>query len=350
MLKETDKLPVPSLWIGTSEGSCIAIDLNIPTNRKDRETQTCFPAPCPSTIIRTNNGLNVLKINILDSCFKLHEQQSYTFLDEQTQNHEICKQHILCVTKKTIQISSIPDKKIISHCEFETIFDLPPNDAIVQQCDVKNFFKRSSHAPPLFLCYLESRQLGVLSIPHFRLMYQDDIIADLNGATLSSSQNAVIQSTVSFGMYGQIAYMINPSELVLCSLNREVYDEMSTGKPLALLFKESEDPEAPKTGAIKDFFFGSTSISQSMEEREELLGAVDTRHSGLSTTTAAKYNKNHNLKSSEIQGQGAAAELARAQRAAIERGEKLGQVEVCRKHIAPVLQTFCVIFKTGRNR
>ncbi|VUZ41327.1 unnamed protein product [Hymenolepis diminuta] len=157
-------------------------------------------------------------------------------------------------------------------------------------------------------CLLSNGHLIAFSLPSLR------ILSDVDAVTGGSIQ----QSLFTFGNLGHAVYFASPSELAKITLSADLSANLS--EMYGELFLPCNMPEPPKKNFFTNLFTGS---GLSTTERDALLGE---QHAGKSTSAALLPSGR--MERLGGQASGTTSEIARARNAAIERGEKLGQLDV----------------------
>ncbi|KAM3177556.1 hypothetical protein ACTXT7_004309 [Hymenolepis weldensis] len=161
-------------------------------------------------------------------------------------------------------------------------------------------------------CLLSNGHLIAFSLPSLR------ILSDVDAVTGGSIQ----QSLFTFGNLGHAVYFASPSELAKITLSADLSANLS--EMYGELFLPCNMPEPPKKNFFTNLFTGS---GLSTTERDVLFYLViGEQHAGKSTSAALLPSGR--MERLGGQASGTTSEIARARNAAIERGEKLGQLDV----------------------
>jgi len=120
-------------------------------------------------------------------------------------------------------------------------------------------------------------------------------------------------------------YMCSPTEIQKLSLSSEANENIKEMQ--GDLFIPCNMPEAPRQGFFKNLFNAASVISSASIEREELFGEGSGKASKGLTKYMAGPAGPPGMTSAQEAGMGACSEIGRAKMLALERGEKLGEVE-----------------------
>uniref|UniRef100_A0A5K3FRG5 V-SNARE coiled-coil homology domain-containing protein n=2 Tax=Mesocestoides corti TaxID=53468 RepID=A0A5K3FRG5_MESCO len=170
----------------------------------------------------------------------------------------------------------------------------------------------ASPSPPtttLFVsCLLSNGHVIIFSLPTLR------ILSDVGAVSKHFHQ-----CLFTFGNLGQAIYMSSPSELTKITMAADLSNNLS--EMHGELFLPCNMPEPPKKNFFTNLFTGS---GLSPADRDVLFGE---QQSGKSTSGTAALLPSARMDRLGAQTGGATSEIARARNAAIERGEKLGQLD-----------------------
>ncbi|CAH8629326.1 unnamed protein product [Schistosoma intercalatum] len=171
-------------------------------------------------------------------------------------------------------------------------------------------------------CYLANGHFVAFSLPSLRLLMDVDYLP----------YTECVSRSFAFGQYGQSVYLVSPSELAkitwasdVCANLRDMQGE---------IFLPSNMPEPPKKNFFKNLLSGTLVSSL---DRDELFGEAS---SGKGTPGATTLLPNARLEKLSGQTGAASTEIARARNAAIERGERLQQLDLQTQEMADQAKGF----------
>ncbi|CAH8667768.1 unnamed protein product [Schistosoma rodhaini] len=171
-------------------------------------------------------------------------------------------------------------------------------------------------------CYLANGHFVAFSLPSLRLLMDVDYLP----------YTECVSRSFAFGQYGQSVYLVSPSELAkvtwasdVCANLRDMQGE---------IFIPSNMPEPPKKNFFKNLLSGTLVSSL---DRDELFGEAS---SGKGTPGATTLLPNARIEKLSGQTGAASSEIARARNAAIERGERLQQLDLQTQEMADQAKGF----------
>ncbi|CAH8576344.1 unnamed protein product [Schistosoma turkestanicum] len=186
---------------------------------------------------------------------------------------------------------------------------------------------RQSHnsgtsAASFLACYLANGHFVAFSLPSLRLLMDVDYLP----------YTECVSRSFAFGQYGQAVYLVSPSELAkitwasdVCANLRDMQGE---------IFLPSNMPEPPKKNFFRNLLSGTLMSSL---DRDELFGEAS---SGKGTPGATTLLSNARMEKLSGQAGTASSEIARARNAAIERGERLQQLDLQTQEMADQARGF----------
>ncbi|KAH8864759.1 Syntaxin-binding protein 5 [Schistosoma japonicum] len=171
-------------------------------------------------------------------------------------------------------------------------------------------------------CYLANGHFAAFSLPSLRLLMDVDYLP----------YSECVGRSFAFGQYGQAVYLVSPSELAkitwasdVCANLRDMQSE---------IFLPSNMPEPPKKNFFKNLLSGTLISSL---DRDELFGEAS---SGKGTPGATTLLPSARMEKLSSQAGTATNEIARARVAAIERGERLQQLDLQTQEMADQAKGF----------
>ncbi|VDP74042.1 unnamed protein product [Echinostoma caproni] len=159
-------------------------------------------------------------------------------------------------------------------------------------------------------CYLANGHFVALSLPSLRLLMDVDYLP----------WTECVSRSFAFGQHGQAVYLTSPSELVKITWSADVCANLRDMQ--GDLFLPCAMPEPPKKNFFKNLLSGTLPSSV---DRDELFGESASGKSMPGTSTLLPSARMDKL---SAQASAGTSEIARARNAAIERGERLGQLDL----------------------
>uniref|UniRef100_A0A671N732 Syntaxin-binding protein 5-like n=1 Tax=Sinocyclocheilus anshuiensis TaxID=1608454 RepID=A0A671N732_9TELE len=313
LLKKSETVAVPSLWVGTSLGSMLAIALTVPSTPEQRMQQPVGVSFCGKTLVRLKGG--ILRMAQLDASGTLlpHVYESWyepNAPEEEreqprrrrptsppSQENPDCQYAVVC-SEKQAKVVALPSQNCVyEHNITETSFVLRA-DMVTLTAGVG------------IACFCANGHIMTLSLPSLRPLL------DVNYLPLTDMR---IARTFCFSNQGQALYLTSPTEIQRITYSQETCDNLQ--EMLGELFTPVETPEAPNRGFFKGLFGGG---AQSLD-REDLFGEVT---AGKASRSLAQHIPGPGgMEGMKGAASGVVGELARARIALDERGQKLGELE-----------------------
>uniref|UniRef100_A0A672NNR4 Syntaxin-binding protein 5-like n=1 Tax=Sinocyclocheilus grahami TaxID=75366 RepID=A0A672NNR4_SINGR len=311
--KKSETVAVPSLWVGTSLGSMLAIALTVPSTPEQRMQQPVGVSFCGKTLVRLKGG--ILRMAQLDASGTLlpHVYESWyepNAPEEEkerprrrrptsppSQENPDCQYAVVC-SEKQAKVVALPSQNCVyEHNITETSFVLRA-DMVTLTAGVG------------IACFCANGHIMTLSLPSLRPLL------DVNYLPLTDMR---IARTFCFSNQGQALYLTSPTEIQRITYSQETCDNLQ--EMLGELFTPVETPEAPNRGFFKGLFGGG---AQSLD-REDLFGEVT---AGKASRSLAQHIPGPGgMEGMKGAASGVVGELARARIALDERGQKLGELE-----------------------
>ncbi|XP_016347270.1 syntaxin-binding protein 5 isoform X3 [Sinocyclocheilus anshuiensis] len=312
LLKKSETVAVPSLWVGTSLGSMLAIALTVPSTPEQRMQQPVGVSFC-GPVVRLKGG--ILRMAQLDASGTLlpHVYESWyepNAPEEEreqprrrrptsppSQENPDCQYAVVC-SEKQAKVVALPSQNCVyEHNITETSFVLRA-DMVTLTAGVG------------IACFCANGHIMTLSLPSLRPLL------DVNYLPLTDMR---IARTFCFSNQGQALYLTSPTEIQRITYSQETCDNLQ--EMLGELFTPVETPEAPNRGFFKGLFGGG---AQSLD-REDLFGEVT---AGKASRSLAQHIPGPGgMEGMKGAASGVVGELARARIALDERGQKLGELE-----------------------
>ncbi|XP_052436162.1 syntaxin-binding protein 5 isoform X3 [Carassius gibelio] len=311
--KKSETVAVPSLWVGTSLGSMLAIVLTVPSTPEQRMQQPLGVAFC-GPVVRLKGG--ILRMAQLDASGTLlpHVYESWyepNAPEEErerpqrrrptsppsSQENPDCQYAVVCSEKQAKVVAMPSQNCVYEHNITETSFVLRA-DVVTMTAGVG------------IACFCANGHIMTLSLPSLRPLL------DVNYLPLTDMR---IARTFCFSNQGQALYLTSPTEIQRITYIQETCDNLQ--EMLGELFTPVETPEAPNQGFFKGLFGGG---AQSLD-REDLFGEVS---AGKASRSLAQHIPGPGgMEGMKGAASGVVGELARARIALDERGQKLGELE-----------------------
>ncbi|XP_026142386.1 syntaxin-binding protein 5-like isoform X5 [Carassius auratus] len=311
--KKSETVAVPSLWVGTSLGSMLAIVLTVPSTPEQRMQQPLGVAFC-GPVVRLKGG--ILRMAQLDASGTLlpHVYESWYEPNAPEEERERpqrrrptsppstlenpdCQYAVVCSEKQAKVVAMPSQNCVYEHNITETSFVLRA-DVVTMTAGVG------------IACFCANGHIMTLSLPSLRPLL------DVNYLPLTDMR---IARTFCFSNQGQALYLTSPTEIQRITYIQETCDNLQ--EMLGELFTPVETPEAPNQGFFKGLFGGG---AQSLD-REDLFGEVS---AGKASRSLAQHIPGPGgMEGMKGAASGVVGELARARIALDERGQKLGELE-----------------------
>ncbi|XP_056623215.1 syntaxin-binding protein 5 isoform X2 [Triplophysa dalaica] len=311
--KKSELVAVPSLWVGTSLGSMLAIALAVPYAPEQRMQQSVGISFC-GLVARLKGG--ILRMVQLDSSGilmphvyepwndpnapdeeKEGQRRRWPTSPLSSQENQDCQYAVVC-SEKQAKVVALPSQNCIyKHNITESSFVLRADVVTVS-------------AGLCIACFCANGHIMTLSLPSLRPLL------DVNYLPLTDMR---IARTFCFSNQGQALYLTSPTEIQRITYSQETCDNLQ--EMLGELFTPVETPEAPNRGFFKGLFGGG---AQSLD-REDLFG--ETTAGKASRSLAQHIPGPGGMEGMKGAASGVVGELARARIALDERGQKLGELE-----------------------
>uniref|UniRef100_A0A8C0YN95 Syntaxin-binding protein 5-like n=1 Tax=Cyprinus carpio carpio TaxID=630221 RepID=A0A8C0YN95_CYPCA len=311
--KKSETVAVPSLWVGTSLGSMLAIALTVPSTPEQRMQQPVGVSFC-GPVVRLKGG--ILRMAQLDASGTLlpHVYESWyepnapeeererprrrrPTTPPSSQENPDCQYAVVCSEKQAKVVAMPSQNCVYEHNITETSFVLRA-DVVTMTAGVG------------IACFCANGHIMTLSLPSLRPLL------DVNYLPLTDMR---IARTFCFSNQGQALYLTSPTEIQRITYNQETCDNLQ--EMLGELFTPVDTPEAPNRGFFKGLFGGG---AQSLD-REDLFGEET---AGKASRSLAQHIPGPGgMEGMKGAASGVVGELARARIALDERGQKLGELE-----------------------
>ncbi|XP_050988886.1 syntaxin-binding protein 5 isoform X3 [Labeo rohita] len=311
--KKSETVAVPSLWVGTSLGSMLAIALTVPSTAEQRMQQPVGVSFC-GQIVRLKGAIlrmaqleasGTLMPHVYESWYepnapeeeKERPRRRRPTSPPSSQENADCQYAVVCSEKQAKVVAMPSQNCIYEHNITETSF--------VLRADVVTMTTGLGIA-----CFCANGHIMTLSLPSLRPLL------DVNYLPLTDMR---IARTFCFSNQGQALYLTSPTEIQRITYSQETCDNLQ--EMLGELFTPVETPEAPNRGFFKGLFGGG---AQSLD-REDLFGEVS---AGKASRSLAQHIPGPGgMEGMKGAASGVVGELARARIALDERGQKLGELE-----------------------
>ncbi|XP_059375863.1 syntaxin-binding protein 5-like isoform X7 [Carassius carassius] len=311
--KKSETVAVPSLWIGTSLGSMLAIALTVPSTPEQRMQQPVGVAFC-GPVVRLKGGIlrmaqldfsGTLLPHVYESWYEPNApeeererpQRRRPTSPPSSQENPDCQYAVVCSEKQAKVVAMPSQNCVYEHNITETSFVLRA-DVVTMTAGVG------------IACFCANGHIMTLSLPSLRPLL------DVNYLPLTDMR---IARTFCFSNQGQALYLTSPTEIQRITYIQETCDNLQ--EMLGELFTPVETPEAPNRGFFKGLFGGG---AQSLD-REDLFGEVS---AGKASRSLAQHIPGPGgMEGMKGAASGVVGELARARIALDERGQKLGELE-----------------------
>ncbi|XP_058604891.1 syntaxin-binding protein 5 isoform X3 [Onychostoma macrolepis] len=311
--KKSETVAVPSLWVGTSLGSMLAIALTVPSTPEQRMQQSMGVSFC-GPVVRLKGGiLRMAQLNasgtllphVYESWYEPNAPEEERERPRRrrptspppSQENPDCQYIVVCSEKQAKVVAMPSQNCVYEHNITETSFVLRA-DVVTMTAGVG------------IACFCANGHIMTLSLPSLRPLL------DVNYLPLTDMR---IARTFCFSNQGQALYLTSPTEIQRITYSQETCDNLQ--EMLGELFTPVETPEAPNRGFFKGLFGGG---AQSLD-REDLFGEVS---AGKASRSLAQHIPGPGgMEGMKGAASGVVGELARARIALDERGQKLGELE-----------------------
>ncbi|XP_037026071.1 syntaxin-binding protein 5 isoform X4 [Bradysia coprophila] len=305
---------LPTLWVGTSLGSVLTVSITLP-DADLRKAQPVVVSILGGPIFRLKGS--ILSMSFLDCNGALIPYSYEAWKDENrggtpTKNTNRMSPTLSGASGSTDSFSDRQFIAITSEKQARVVA-LPSQNCVYRQqiADTDYVVKAeiiSLKDSVCLICYISTGHLLGYSLPSLRPLMDDDFLplADLR-----------ISKTFCFSNRGHGLYLATPAEIqkfTVCAEFCNFINEM-----IGELFIPHEMPEPPKESFFKGLFGGG---SRNLD-REELFGET----SGKPNRGVAKHIPGPNLQELGQRASSATSEISRAHQLAMERGDKLSQLE-----------------------
>ncbi|XP_058248754.1 syntaxin-binding protein 5a isoform X5 [Hemibagrus wyckioides] len=313
--RKMDSTLSPALWVGTSQGTVLAISLSMPPPGEQRLLQPVIVSPS-GTVIRLKGS--IIRLAFLDSMGSLLPPASEPWYEPNSDSEEkerVRRRRPVSVSPSTSQDLTESQYMVVCSEKQAKVISLPSQTCVFKHNITETSFVLQADVVQVgsglcVACFCANGHIMILSLPGLRPLL------DVNYLPLTDMR---IARTFCFTNLGQAMYLTSPTEIQRITYSQDVCENLQ--EMLGELFTPVETPEAPNRGFFKGLFGGG---AQSLD-REELFG-----ESGAGK--ASRSLAQHIPGPGGIEGmKGAAAgivgDLARARIALDERGQKLSEVE-----------------------
>uniref|UniRef100_A0A1B6CQ53 V-SNARE coiled-coil homology domain-containing protein n=1 Tax=Clastoptera arizonana TaxID=38151 RepID=A0A1B6CQ53_9HEMI len=345
--KKSEAATFPTLWVGTSLGSVLTVMISVPSPGESRLTQPVAVSPC-GTIFRLKGC--ILSMSFLDCNGALIP---YSFESWKDEGREKQKTPTRCSSSNSRMSPPLGSTGSEVTCDRQFVALISEKQARVVALPSQNCVYRQQLADPDFVvkaeiislkdsvclvCYISNGHVTAYSLPSLRPLIDVEFLplADLSFQTRKqgivdpmlsiwgqqmfvNEDTDQIARTFCFSNRGHGLYLSSPTEVQKFTVSADFCSSLA--EMVGDLFLPHDMPEPPKESFFKGLFGGGARNL----DREELFG----ESSGRASRSVAKHIPGP---SAQIEALGqrasiAASEISRAHQLALERGEKLGQLE-----------------------
>ncbi|XGW20951.1 hypothetical protein V3C99_004147 [Haemonchus contortus] len=334
--RRNDNRVAPCLWVGTSAGTSIALNLILP---QDRLVSTVVVAPSAfddSTIVKLRG--QVLYQTFMDQSFCLLAggTESYKETSKESKDSGSPEKNITnrILTKSSLSptyAASVDEdipQILIAVAEFEVkVIALPSfSQLFAYKCeDIPLVKAQATHVRgyPVLMCLAADGKIVVLSLPSLRVLHQSPLLPH------SVEIDDPICQKMSFSEHGLGIYMASPSEVEKYTICAELAEQAN--ESLGELYVACELPEPPRNNSsflkgVSSMFTGtprqdSCDVDAILADRDKTSGGVG----GGAARVVARTIPGPSANMERAQGGGVSAGQAAMQalQNLSERGEKL---------------------------
>ncbi|XGW20947.1 hypothetical protein V3C99_004147 [Haemonchus contortus] len=330
--RRNDNRVAPCLWVGTSAGTSIALNLILP---QDRLVSTVVVAPS-GTIVKLRG--QVLYQTFMDQSFCLLAggTESYKETSKESKDSGSPEKNITnrILTKSSLSptyAASVDEdipQILIAVAEFEVkVIALPSfSQLFAYKCeDIPLVKAQATHVRgyPVLMCLAADGKIVVLSLPSLRVLHQSPLLPH------SVEIDDPICQKMSFSEHGLGIYMASPSEVEKYTICAELAEQAN--ESLGELYVACELPEPPRNNSsflkgVSSMFTGtprqdSCDVDAILADRDKTSGGVG----GGAARVVARTIPGPSANMERAQGGGVSAGQAAMQalQNLSERGEKL---------------------------
>ncbi|XP_073788670.1 syntaxin-binding protein 5a isoform X5 [Danio rerio] len=307
----------PSLWVGTSLGTVLAISLNMPPAGEQRLLQPVIVSPC-GTLFRLKGS--VVRMAFLDSTGSILPSPFEPWYEPNApangeERDKVRKRRPVSVSPSTSQELNENQYAVVCSEKQAKVVILPSQTCVFKHNITETSFVLRAdvvqmNAGICVACFCANGHIMTLSLPGLRPLL------DVNYLPLTDMR---IARTFCFTNLGQALYLTSPTEIQRITYSQEVCENLQ--EMLGELFTPVETPEAPNRGFFKGLFGGG---AQSLD-RMELFGETG---AGKAPRSLAQHIPGPGgIEGMKGAASGIVGDLARARIALDERGQKLSEVE-----------------------
>ncbi|XP_004529410.1 syntaxin-binding protein 5 isoform X2 [Ceratitis capitata] len=377
---------VPTLWIGTSFGSILTLQISLP-EREVRKTQPVLVTINGGPLVRLKGSIT--SMSFLDSFGSLIPYSFEAWRDDgrkdRTPTKSSSKTSPTFTPTTANTISSTPGGNVYSSCSTASTSGISGSlstgldsltdrqyivitsekqtkvfDIANQSCIYRNNLSEMDFAVKAetismkdgscLATYLSNGHLMIHSLPSLRLLMDTEFLPLMELSFQTKCKQGIVDPMLSiwgqqiivhedttqiskifcFSHKGHGLYMATPTEIQKFTVSSEFCQFIL--EMMGELYTSHEMPEQPKESFFKGLFGGG---AKSLD-REELFG----EQSGKANRSVAKHIPGPNLDQLGQRASTAASEISRAHQLAMERGEKLNLLEERAERMANQAQDF----------
>lgn len=320
--KKADPCAYPTLWVGTSLGSVLTLMITVPPGDA-RASQPVAISPC-GTIFRLKGC--ILTMSFLDCNGALIPYSYEPWRDEHKESRQKTPTKSGCNSRMSptlggaagVATDQFGDRQfvVLTSEKQARVVALPSHNCVYRQqiTDGEGFVVKaeiiSLKDSVCLIVYVSSGHIIAYSLPSLRPLIDIDFLplADLR-----------IARTFCFSNRGHGLFLSSPTEVQKFTVSAEFC--VSLSEMVGELFLPHDMPEPPKQSFLQGLFGGGV---RSLD-REELFG----ESSGRASRSIAKHipGSAANLEGLKQSSASAAGAISQAHMMAVERGEKLSQLE-----------------------
>ncbi|XP_051908845.1 syntaxin-binding protein 5a isoform X2 [Hippocampus zosterae] len=315
--RKGDGASAPCLFVGTSQGTVLALALTLPPPGEQRQLQ---PVILSTTGMLIRLKGSILRLAFLDAAGSVLPPSYDPWFEpnisaDGEEREKVRKRRPVSVSPSSSQDLNESHYAVMCSEKQAKVLSLPSQTCIHKHSITEASFVLRADVVQMsqgvcLACFCANGHIMALSLPGLRPLM------DVNYLPLTDMR---IARTFCFTNLGQAMYLCSPTEVQRITYSQDTCENLQ--EMLGELFTPVETPEAPNRGFFKGLFGGG---AQSLD-REELFGE---EVAGRASRSLAQHIPGPGgIEGMKGAASGVVGDLARARIALDERGQKLGELE-----------------------